>query len=145
MRLSFLLLALLFALPGCTSENASAIDSGVTVSAEDGSTIACTSVGGTCVPYAASNCPREQQNSALCESVILLCCLPAGSVSSGGPPSTDAGTLADATQSTGMDATQAAGMDATQATGMDAMQSTGMDATQTTGMDATTESDAPVD
>jgi hypothetical protein len=45
---------------------------------DDGSTVACTSLGGTCVPYANPTCPTAQQNPTLCENTILLCCLPVG-------------------------------------------------------------------
>jgi hypothetical protein len=46
---------------------------------EDGSTFGCTSLGGTCEPIASSGCPLLQQNDELCDNVILVCCLPAGS------------------------------------------------------------------
>jgi hypothetical protein len=78
MRLRFP--AFLFvALGACSSHPASssAVDSG-DQGADDGSTVGCTGVGGTCEPLASSGCPIVQQNTELCGNVILVCCLPAG-------------------------------------------------------------------
>jgi hypothetical protein len=41
---------------------------------DDGSTMDCTDIGGTCVPYTTS-CPLPQQNAALCGNTVMLCCL----------------------------------------------------------------------
>ena len=86
MRLSVLLLVTPLAWFGCTRENASPVsqDAGVLPIVEDGSMAACTSVGGTCVPFSNPTCPPEQQDETLCENTILLCCLPAAALEDGG-------------------------------------------------------------
>lgn len=87
MRLSVLLLFAPLAWLGCTRENAApgSQDSGVLPIVEDGSMVACTSIGGTCMPYSDASCPPERQDPTLCENVILLCCLPTGTLEDGGP------------------------------------------------------------
>lgn len=84
----------LVALGACSSHPASSgpADSGNQGVADDGSTAACTSVGGTCEPIGTGSCPILQQNAELCGNVILVCCLPPGG---GIVTGTDAGEGAD--------------------------------------------------
>jgi hypothetical protein len=92
-------------LGACSSKSAPAApaDSG-DVGADDGSTVGCTSVGGTCEPYAAG-CPILQQNAEFCGNVVLVCCLPPGGETLGSPDSggddTDATTSAETGPVTG--------------------------------------------
>jgi hypothetical protein len=92
---------LLVALGACSSHSAgsASVDSGDQGGGDDGSTAACTSVGGTCAPIATSSCPLLQQNAVLCGNVILVCCLPSGgetvSVGEGGQ-TVDSGPPAEA-------------------------------------------------
>src|SRR5271170_2194968 len=87
---------LLIAFGACSSHSSSATN--YTASdgggADDGSTAACTSVGGTCEAYSAG-CPIVQQNPELCGDVLLVCCLPPGGETVAGPDAgaepTDAG------------------------------------------------------
>jgi hypothetical protein len=98
----------LFALSACGSSSASSSpqDSGL-LAAEDGSTAGCTGVGGTCIPYTGS-CPVAQQDTALCENSILICCLPPGGEKlptpeggdEGGPPPGDGGSVVDSAMPT---------------------------------------------
>ena len=99
MRLAALsLLALVSVLTACASNNASSVlladDASVEdaelLPAEDGNTVGCTSVGGTCIPYT-QPCPPLQQNTALCEDTVLVCCLPPGGQRLPPPSSTDDG------------------------------------------------------
>jgi hypothetical protein len=53
------------------------VDAGDVLPAEDGSPAGCAAVGGTCVSYQ-TGCPLPQQNSALCEDSVLICCLQPG-------------------------------------------------------------------
>ena len=76
------MMALVFAPWACsttsssTESDASLVDEFV-IAAEDGNTVGCTSLGGTCIPFA-QECPVLQQNTALCEDTIMVCCLPEG-------------------------------------------------------------------
>jgi hypothetical protein len=117
-------------LGACSSKSAPAApaDSG-DVGADDGSTVGCTSVGGTCEPYAAG-CPILQQNAEFCGNVVLVCCLPPGGETLGSPDS--GGDNADATTS----------MEAGPVTGpVDAAATDAGEADDT----ATTTTDAPAD
>jgi len=100
-RLSVLWLVAPLAWLGCTRESASPVsqDADVLPIVEDGSMAACTSVGGTCVPYSNPTCPPEQQDPTLCENTILLCCLPTAAPEDGGGSAVtvDASMTVDAT------------------------------------------------
>lgn len=101
--------ASLLLLGACSNQAASAAaqDSGEALTAQDGSTVGCTSLGGTCVPYT-QGCPPPQQNTALCENTILLCCLPADREDLDGPVTaeeTDGGVGAEIDDATATDAT----------------------------------------
>jgi hypothetical protein len=113
-------------------------DGGEEASEFDGSTAACTSIGGTCVPAMAPGCPLSQQNPTLCGDVLLVCCLGDGGYTTegddGGPqdgattPVTDAAMSEDAAKP--MDAAGTGTMEAS--TEMDA----GMAMEASTVMDA---------
>jgi hypothetical protein len=106
MRFSpYLLLVALAALAACssTSNGADVADAGGAAVDEDGSTAGCTSLGGTCSPSSAPGCPPLEQNSSLCGNVILVCCLPPGSLegvlgidAAGAPDSSVTGPVLDA-------------------------------------------------
>lgn len=85
MRVRFHALSICLLLGACTDQQppSSEADSGDGLGAEDGSTAGCTIAGGTCVPYSQA-CPLPQQNTVLCGSTVLLCCLPAVSPPPGG-------------------------------------------------------------
>jgi hypothetical protein len=101
---------LLLALGACSKQSESPGEEAGAVDEGDGSTAACTSIGGTCVTSLAPDCPLLQQNPTLCGNVVLVCCLPAGSDAAGfeegedagadgaaGNPTPDGGTVSDAT------------------------------------------------
>jgi hypothetical protein len=77
MRPWLLSLAVPLVLLACSSGNqaTSTAEASTAAGADDGSTAACTSMGGMCLPYTA-NCPPPRQNATLCGSTVLLCCLP---------------------------------------------------------------------
>jgi hypothetical protein len=128
---------LVVALGACSSHPASSspTDAG-DVTSQDGNTVRCTSVGGTCAPINAPGCPIAQQNTELCEDVVLVCCLPAaGSAPPGVPPGdsvvdSGGGTVVDS--GTVMDSGKAGG-------GMDAGADVG---TSTPPVDASTQADS---
>jgi len=99
MRSGFLALTGPLLLVACSSGStgASVADAYAPAPAEDGGTGACTSLGGTCVPYT-TTCPLPQQNATLCGDTVLLCCLPPPGVvpealpDSGAAPGAEAGT-----------------------------------------------------
>jgi hypothetical protein len=73
-------LAALLAVAACGSkQSATAADGGDDASEGDASTAACTSIGGTCQPTVAPDCPLLQQNPTLCGDVLLVCCVSTGS------------------------------------------------------------------
>jgi hypothetical protein len=102
MRLAaFSLLVSVSALTACASNNTSSalladdasVEDAELLAAEDGNMASCTAVGGTCIPFT-QPCPPLQQNPALCEDTVLVCCLPAGGERL--PPPTDDGGGSDA-------------------------------------------------
>jgi hypothetical protein len=79
-RTVFVVVTAALAVPlGCSTkdEPASADDAEPKLPAEDGSSAACTDLGGTCVTFQQS-CPVAQQNPALCGDSVMICCLPEG-------------------------------------------------------------------
>jgi hypothetical protein len=104
--------ASLLLLGACSNQAASATaqDSGEALPSQDGNTVGCTSLGGTCVPYT-QGCPPPQQNTVLCENTILLCCLPADQGDLDGPVTAeemDGGVGAGMDDATATDATATA-------------------------------------
>jgi len=94
-------LAALLTVAACGSkQSASPADAGEDADEGDGSTAACTSIGGTCQPTLAPRCPLLQQNPTLCGDVLLVCCVSTGSdaaveeIEDAGGGATDAATIA---------------------------------------------------
>jgi len=85
MRPVLLSLVASLALLACSSGDKATVAAEASVTpADDGSTVACTSMGGTCEPYT-TTCPLPQQNPTLCGDTVLLCCLPVAPVVPQGP------------------------------------------------------------
>jgi hypothetical protein len=82
-------------LAACSSSSSASdtADAAGPVGEDDGSTAGCTSLGGTCTPASAPGCAPLEQNPSLCGNVILVCCLPPGSL--GGVLGSDAAGAAD--------------------------------------------------
>jgi hypothetical protein len=79
-----------YAMVACSTRASDApSDAGEAAAPDDGSTAPCTTMGGTCVPYTQA-CPVPQQNTELCGSTVLLCCLPDSGVVQAIPPPADA-------------------------------------------------------
>jgi hypothetical protein len=101
------LIALLFAPGACSTKTASSAstddggaDSEALLGLEDGNTVGCTDIGGTCIPFNQA-CPPLQQNTALCENTVLVCCMLEGGASL--PPPMEAGGGGGPESSTGPD------------------------------------------
>jgi hypothetical protein len=154
MRLAFLPLFLPLVVAttvgACSSKNAdTATDGGEEASEFDGSTAACTSIGGTCAPTMAPGCPLSQQNPTLCGDVLLVCCLGDGGYTTEGddggseggatPPATDAAMSEDAAKP--MDAAATGTMEAS--TEMDAAMT--MDAAMAMDVSAPMEASTVID
>jgi hypothetical protein len=99
MRLAALsILACVSALAACASKDTSSalladdasVEDAELLPAEDGNMSACTAVGGTCIPYT-QPCPPLQQNPALCEDTVMVCCLPEGGARLPPPTGDDGG------------------------------------------------------
>ena len=93
MRSVLPLLAASLAVLACSSSSQSTAGTDASAPpAEDASTVPCTSLGGTCVPYS-SPCPVLQQNATLCGDSVLLCCLPPDDAGPIVEPTGDSGTV----------------------------------------------------